>query len=72
MGELMFLRYSARAGNRIIRPGDRRPGDLSRWAPVVTVLVFGGPVEAWLDWPRPAEPEPAKQWWDARSEPTCS
>lgn len=61
----MLLRYSVRAGNRTIRPDDRRPGDLLRWAPVVTVLVFGGPIQAWLDWPRPARPEPTKQFWAA-------
>lgn len=49
----MLLRYSVRVGNRISRPEDRRPGDLVRWTPVVTVLVYGANVEAWLDWPRP-------------------
>lgn len=55
----MLLRYSTRAGNRIIRPDDRRPGDLSLWTPVVTVWIHGGSIVVWLDWPRSAELERA-------------
>ena len=51
----MHLRYSARAGNRIVKLSDRRPGDLARWTPVVTVLIYGGSIQAWLDWPRPKD-----------------